>query len=205
MSGQKLASKALEPSEWDRANNPLFLIWKEAHIDIFSAPAGKFMSEFRTRENCITSYGFAIPTERALREIAAISSNGIIEIGAGTGYWAKLLRIMGVDVLACDDSSGVYSFTIGSQSRVDRVDYRKILKKDEAHRRTLLVVWPDGDNLQIFDRYRGDTVVYVGELGEGCTGYTEKIEETWEMVKHVKIPVWSGIHDSMGIFKRKGR
>jgi len=58
--------------------------------------------------------------------------------------------------------------------------------------------------VKIFNGYKGDTVAYVGEINDGCTGYDPEIEKTWEMVKQVQIPVWDGIHDSLGIFKRKG-
>ena len=36
-------------------------------------------------------YAFAVPTEAALRKVAAMNLS-IIEVGAGTGYWAYLLR-----------------------------------------------------------------------------------------------------------------
>lgn len=198
-----------ELSPWDRENNPLFFAWTLTHVDLFSRTddgrVGKMMKEYRIRDECIERYGFAIPTEDVLRKVIEVSPKGIVEIGAGTGYWAKRLQMLGADVIACDDSSGAYRFQVGSQFPVERVSYQRLFRTKAVHERTLLVVWPNADNVNIFDRYKGDTVIYVGEIHEGCTGYDPKIEETWEMVKHVEIPVWSGIHDSMGIFKRKVR
>lgn len=45
-------------------------------------------------------YAFAVPNERALQVIAYYSP--VVEVGAGTGYWAGLLRKRGVEVIAVD-------------------------------------------------------------------------------------------------------
>mmetsp|Transcript_7858 Transcript_7858/g.19988 ORF Transcript_7858/g.19988 Transcript_7858/m.19988 type:complete len:164 (-) Transcript_7858:188-679(-) len=45
-------------------------------------------------------YAWAIPDQRAIRIIANFSP--LVEIGAGKGYWAMLLRQAGADVLALD-------------------------------------------------------------------------------------------------------
>ncbi len=47
-------------------------------------------------------FGFAIPTDTALQAIAYFSPGGVIEIGAGLGYWAHLLHERGTDIIACD-------------------------------------------------------------------------------------------------------
>ncbi|GJP35479.1 hypothetical protein CLOM_g19996 [Closterium sp. NIES-68] len=48
-------------------------------------------------------YAWAVPTEAALAAIkSAAGEEGIVEVGAGTGYWAALLRRRGVDVAAYD-------------------------------------------------------------------------------------------------------
>lgn len=47
-----------------------------------------------------------MPTDAALRAIQdtvrAAAASGLVEIGAGTGYWAWLLRERGVDIVAYD-------------------------------------------------------------------------------------------------------
>jgi hypothetical protein len=45
-----------------------------------------------TRSQLITRYGFAIPSEEALGAIWRCSPRGVIEVGAGTGYWAYVLQ-----------------------------------------------------------------------------------------------------------------
>ncbi|GGM06463.1 methyltransferase domain-containing protein [Dactylosporangium sucinum] len=54
----------------------------------------------RRRRELAARLAWAIPTEAAL---ALIGDHGpILETGAGTGYWAALLRARGVDVVATD-------------------------------------------------------------------------------------------------------
>jgi hypothetical protein len=45
-------------------------------------------------------YAWAIPDARALRILAALGP--LVEVGCGKGYWARLLRDYGVDVVAYD-------------------------------------------------------------------------------------------------------
>jgi hypothetical protein len=37
------------------------------------------------------AYAFALPTDEALGAIAAVSPDGVVELGAGPGFWARLL------------------------------------------------------------------------------------------------------------------
>jgi hypothetical protein len=196
------------PTTWDREHNPFLSEWwvGRNHYELGdSRYYGSSVSAFAARTKSIEKYGFAVPTEKVLREILKVSPKGIVEIGAGSGYWSKLLQLLGADIIACDDGSGLYPFKVGAFFPVEPVGYQQMFRTKAVHERTLLVVWPSVDNVKIFNSYKGDTVVYVGEIGEGCTGYDAEIEKTWEMVKHVEIPMWDCIHDSLGIFKRKGR
>ena len=46
------------------------------------------------------SLAFAVPSERALDLLASYAP--LVEMGAGTGYWARLLQLRGVQVAAFD-------------------------------------------------------------------------------------------------------
>jgi len=48
----------------------------------------------------VSAYSEAIPTVRALELLAAAPP--LVEIGAGGGYWARLLKDLGVDIVAYD-------------------------------------------------------------------------------------------------------
>ncbi len=123
-------------------------------------------------------YAFAIPTERALRAIATHSPHGVVELGAGTGYWASLLRDLGVPIVAFDiappmspDNRWFHSSTAWFE--VQRGDESAIEPYGD---RTLLLVWPTRDQTwpaDALDRFHaagGRTVIYVGEAAGGQTG-----------------------------------
>jgi len=126
----------------------------------------------------LASFAFALPTEAALREIADASPGGVIEVGAGTGYWARLLHDRGVDVVAVDAApppspdnvwfAGVapwYPVRVGDETAVD------------GHTdRTLLLVWPTrnedwpADAAGRFAAAGGRSLAFVGETVGGRTG-----------------------------------
>ena len=66
-------------------------------------------------------YAFAVPNTAALAELSTHAP--IVEIGAGTGYWASQLKNMGVDVVAYDvkppASSSASSASSAGDTRVD--------------------------------------------------------------------------------------
>ena len=106
--------------------------------------------------------GFAIPTREALDAILKhASSRGIVEMGAGTGYWAAMLRDHGADVVAfdrdppTDDESNAF-FGAGMYAEVRRGDAASLLRESAAwpaeaaealHARTLLLIWPNNPDL----------------------------------------------------------
>ena len=130
------------------------------------------------RTALIARYGFAIPTDQALEAISRCSPEGVLEIGAGTGYWAHLLGQRGVDVQAFDlepAPSVQNRWFAGTRPwhPVRRGDH------DVAGRhpgRTLLIVWPTKNEIwaaTAVERYHdagGDCLVYVGEGPGGRTG-----------------------------------
>ena len=83
-----------------------------------------------------SKYAWAVPNNRALNILAEFSP--LIEIGCGKGYWASLLREMGVDVLCYDkkvNSSKCWTTV--------EIGGPKILKQAVAHERTLFLCYPD--------------------------------------------------------------
>ena len=126
----------------------------------------------------LAKFGFAVPDDRALRLIAAHSPAGVVEIGAGLGYWARLLHERGVDVVAYDlwpppSSNNVWF--------AGRQPWFPVLPGDERivatyPERTLLLVWPTRNEdwaasaAQLHLERGGQRLVYVGEAPGGRTG-----------------------------------
>jgi hypothetical protein len=129
------------------------------------------------RERFVRRFAFSVPTPEAVDAIAARSPDGVVEVGAGTGAWARVLTAAGVPVAAFDVApapSAENQWFAGSPAwhPVVRGDHR--IAADHPGR-TLLVVWPPQGEiwptevLELFHAAGGGTVAYVGEGPGGRT------------------------------------
>lgn len=147
-------------------------------------------------ELLLKSVSYGVPSVEVLNAIRLFSAGGpIIELGAGRGYWAALLANGGSVVEAFDiDASGANPWLkhssgdlLGSYGRFsERMWYpvangtEGVLSSSDAT--TLLLVWPPKEAAlasAALSRFRGHSVVYVGEpRGLGCAE-DEFFEELW--------------------------
>lgn len=203
-------------AEAARAGNPLLSEWHRLAVDserisdLFMTDRRQWYLEIRVgmknetsellmRKKLARQYAWAIPCDAALSAIAAHSP--LIEIGAGTGYWASLLAKIGADVLAFDiaPANAVWH-------KVERGDHQVI---SEHPGRTLFLCWPPHDEPMAYHclaAYRGKTLAFVGDGDGGCTACSNffyELAAKFEHVQNVDIPQWDGIHDYLAIYKRK--
>lgn len=184
----------------------------EASVD----PHDFYNITFKSRDAMKMQYGFAIPNREAIEAIKPYSP--ILEAGAGTGYWAEVLRRSGIDVLAVDNRSGTYSFSNNDSAPLDPYNGQPILDADAVKeipkhpKRNLFLCWPDYgtsfafDCLSIFQRCLGRYVIYIGEGEGGCTGddaFHEVLQSDFKEVVSVDIPQWRGLHDYLAVYERK--
>lgn len=171
---------------------------------------GRFGINVDRRLSLTQKYSWAIPNEEAIAKIAYFSP--LIEIGAGMGYWAKLIDDAGADIVAFDADPGglngtnVYHTT--KQPLYHPVAVGGPEKIADHPRRTLFMCWPPYSETlvtQCLDLYRGDTFLYVGEQGGGCTGWDDRLDDClhgWRHAEYVDIPQWEGLHDYLMVFKK---
>lgn len=164
-----------------------------------------------SRHDLCTRYAWSIITPGDVEWIGKVlDGRPVVEIGAGTGYWAWQLEQTGVDVVAYDPHPPSADNTFCKAG-----PYTTVLAGDatavELHQdRALLMVWPpyDGGHArQALSAYRGDLLVYAGESAGGCTaddGFYDLLEADWVEVSvsphHV---TWSGIHCRLAAYQRK--
>lgn len=148
-----------------------------------------------------------------------------IELGAGSGYWAYLLKQMDVDIIAYDDFSWETAKT--RWFPVQNGNENSLLGHQN---RALFLCWPPNRtgmatrSLLAYLSMGGKTVIYVGEhpayletrstLGHEPifkptgTGMAEpeffmNLDIFFELVRVVELPNWPRFKDKLFIWKRK--
>jgi hypothetical protein len=163
------------------------------------------------RRELAALFAWAIPDAGALAMLARYAP--LLECGAGTGYWAALLRASGVDIEACDltppgASGNKYHDTrhrpwseVRAASAVGAVR--------ASRERTLFLCWPpyddDDASYRAVRAYRGDVLVYVGGGPDGPTGtvrFHRELSLNWRAAEQTLVPNWPGLRDRLVVYRR---
>lgn len=160
----------------------------------------------RKRIDLTKQYSFAIPNRKAVRAIADLSP--VVELGAGTGYWASLISQAGGRIEAFDRALVGNEYKFMNHHYPVREGTEAVLDSLESNW-TLFLCWPCYNEPFAFNalsRYGGNHLVYVGEGNGGCCGddrFFSMLNTCWEIVNEIDIPQWPFIRDRMYIYRRK--
>jgi hypothetical protein len=152
-------------------------------------------------------YAYVFPGEAALEMLAGLGP--LVEIGAGTGYWAYRLRSMGVDIVAFDQApvdgkrTNRYHAHTRPWTSVEQGDQTVLSRYSD---RGLFLGWPPlfsslGDCLRY---YRGDIVAYIGDGGYR-TARLDHLNETFTKVANARVRAldpYPGVQPRLSIWKR---
>ena len=193
----------------DHNGNVLYAKWKQETGGSYRPYEFRFTDSFATRQECAHTYSWAVPNDQAIQTL--VDHSPVIEIGAGTGYWAAMVQAAGGDIIAFDnqplDKSEINHYHPGKQP------FFAVQEGDEETAtlypdRTLFLCWPPYDSSMAYrclKAYRGSTVIFVGEGWGGCTAnddFFELLIKEFEVAKEIDIPQWFGMHDYMTVYKR---
>ncbi len=191
---------------------------EELRLNAFQWPAWDVLSE-HGRELYL-KYSYAIPNDEAIETISKFSP--LIEVGAGSGYWAKLLTDQGADILAFDN----YSWTTLGDAYKNSQTWFDVKKADESiltsdSGRTLFLCWPPRGSQfssNALKNYQGKTVIYVGETPDhpglrffdtierqpsmANRTFFDLLKTKFHLIKTVSIPNWPGYQDQVYIYER---
>lgn len=164
------------------------------------------------RDRLIPQFSYSVPCEEALQ---AIAERGlVVEIGAGGGYWAKLLTELGCDVVAYDLRPRECWASQGHRAIAHRwfdVHYGGTPQAGRHPDRTLMLAWPPHGTpmahraLQAHYRAGGQTVVYLGEWG-GCTAdkhFHRMLRLRYREVAAIKLPGLMWLHEACHVLVRR--
>lgn len=169
-----------------------------------------FCKSYSMRSDFVHKYAWAIPNKKAIYTL--VKHSPIIEMGAGTGYWAALVEDAGGDIIAFDlhppkitSSANIYHERQTTFFPVKCGSYKKLALYPE---RTLFLCWPPYDSEmahKMLSTYKGNTIIFVGEYEGGCTGddkFFKLLQHKFNIVQEISIPQWGGIHDQMTVYTR---
>jgi hypothetical protein len=176
--------------------------------DSFDRDPGGTVREFKVRKEFINTYGFAIPCREAME--ACARNAPLLEVGAGSGYWTRILRAQRVDVIATDPAQG-------HKHMIQHARYDATMELLQA--KTAIRHWPDRNVLMIWPGYRetwsaqalkamriGRVLLTVTEGEGGCCGsdlFFAILETCFEPIEACPLPVFYGLHDSLRVYVKK--
>jgi hypothetical protein len=164
------------------------------------------------RRELAALFSWAIPAPGALAVLGQYAP--LVECGAGTGYWAALLRTLGTDIVACDiappgagTGNRYHAATRRPWTEIGRASAVTAIRANRG--RTLFLCWPpyddDGASYAALHAYRGDVVVYAGGGPGGATGtvrFHRELELNWHPAEQAALPTWPGLRDRLVVYRR---
>lgn len=164
-------------------------------------------------------FAHAIPNEDSIDVIR--KHTPIVEMFAGSGYWASVLISEGCDIEAFDD----FSF-FREKVRYSNKEYCRcpnsffwtkieegtpsVLSNKKYDKYTLMLCWPpdDGDGKDAADclkYYGGKTLIYIGQEEGGCTAgkkFFEMIDKEWDLDEELALPSWPKYESSLFLYNK---
>lgn len=164
------------------------------------------------RHDLTSRYAWSIISPGDIAWITRIlDGRSVVEIGAGTGYWAWQLEQAGVDMAAYDPNPPAADNTYCKHG-----PYTTVLPDDASAAakhpdRALLMVWPPygGSHARhALSVYQGDLLIYAGEGPGGCTAdddFYSLLDAEWtELAVSPHHTTWWGIHCRLAAYQRGG-
>ena len=154
-------------------------------------------------------YAYVLPSDATLALLAGLGP--LVELGAGTGYWAHRLLSIGVDIVAFDQvpvdgqRTNRYHSRTRPWTHVEQGDQTVLSHADRA----LFLCWPPlfsslGDCLTY---YSGNTVAYIGDGGYR-TARLDHLHEAFTKVATAPVRALDpepGVRPQLAIWKRTSR
>lgn len=158
-----------------------------------------------------TRFSWSIPSPGDMLWLTKVlDGQGVVEIGAGSGYWAWQMTQVGIDVIAFDPHEP------GPDNRyVKHGPYHPVQLGDDTEaanypERALMLCWPpycDPVAIEALKVYTGDLLIYIGEGNGGCCAdddFFKLLDAEWSEIEESPFHVtWSGIHCYMTAYQRK--
>jgi hypothetical protein len=154
-------------------------------------------------------YSWAIPSPGDIAWLAQIlHGRGLVEIGAGSGYWVWQATQAGIDAIAYEPvSASANAYTDGTEYSVIRRDGPTAARHHPD--RALLLCWPShGDPwaYKALHAYTGDLLIYIGQgAGGRCADddFFQFLARAWTPIGSSSHHItWRHVHSAMTAYSR---
>lgn len=200
------------PTAWDLSIRNPYLRDVLAHAGRLKESGADEMDLRSFRDELICEYAFSIPYQHVLQEICLYSP--LVEIGAGSGYWAWCLTQSGADVIAYDSNPPSETDPIDPMTgnRWFHDEWIPVTDGDadtagKHPDRSLFMAWPEPVSLMSsralysYLDAGGKTLVYIGDTESSGDDIFHKKLKDQHLVHSEKLYGWPGIGDCLFIYK----
>lgn len=182
----------------------------DAGADITATEARRDKLLRQQRDEFTGQFGFAVVTGGAIAAMDEAAGAGpFVEVGAGNGYLSRQLQQRGWDVTPTDpnrpEDSG-YPLGSATHTAILPLDGRVAVRLFPGH--SLIWSWPSLDNrlAHVIAEFDGETVIYIGERLDGCTGgpaFQEELRSRYKTVAKIELPNFPLLRDRVEVMKRR--
>ncbi|KAF4697753.1 hypothetical protein FOZ60_000097 [Perkinsus olseni] len=168
-----------------------------------------------TRDYMCHIYAYATPTESALDLLSDFVPGGVVEVGSGTGYWAKLLRDRRVEVLALDKNppdhqANAYHGRCRPHTEVKKGNATDLESLSPMEYPKLMLCYPPPQEhmaAEAIGNFKGDYVFHIGEwFGDtGSLAMQKALGQSFRMIRREPLPNWPSTSYEMTIWKRRSK
>jgi predicted GIY-YIG superfamily endonuclease len=190
--------------------NPLLKSYEEmmvpVPIGIYSDERYRFLSQIEVDTTVVRSlqqkYSWAVPSELAIKTIVKYSP--IVEMGAGTGYWANLIKKSGGDIIAYDvmDRINLYHPSTANSYFKIKNGSPKILSQHTD--RSLFLCWPPIGEMALncLQFWKGKYLILVADRDlSGDSEFYRQLMD-FKIIKVISIPTWPNMNDKLYVMER---
>lgn len=153
----------------------------------------------------LSRYAHAVPCAEAIEALAALGP--LVEVGAGGGYWARLISDLGGDIRAFDISAPACNGWFESGIPWHPVELGNEQVVHDHPGRAIFVCWPERPNgflPSLLDETSQTTLALVtdGRSTFGADPLYGRLDRGWTLQREVAIPTWPARYDQLTIWTR---
>ena len=226
LQAQRLVPSDLSIPRSKKHINPYYDFWVWSCLNLEWAGPNESTEKVKISHHILPvfmhHFGCVVPSYESLEVIKQMAGprnakekKAVLEIGSGNGYWAYMLRSLGVEVIAVDNQQSHYR-TVWIGDTIIAEGEKYVRDNEGCKDIILLMVYPivSADfTAKVLNAYMGDTIVVAGTQNRnGYTAFRDRSigeymaakKKTFEKTVQIPLPSFAGKDEALFVFERKG-